>query len=516
MSKKFKKHVIVATIGARDLRYRPQNDGRFLLGAESDYTDVAHRLRCRPTLRAITQKLLEKLKSGEIDQDHFRIPILEPGLELIRQACPEIENTELKMVVTDQVPSNASDTIFSGELIAELVPYKSTSFIVIKDSPQAHDVVYREVREELTNVGDVDSIWILPTGGTPAMSEAIRLAGMNLYGERCSVVQVGRPSPPDKSGADKGSATRTKPDPYVQDTIRISTESLIKHRNYAAALDVLMRSDRHEFGWSPVLMHLLEHASARVNLDRGRAQSEAMKIKKAIKNPDEDLEKDLLVPLDDEDVLSFASELRHLIKTLILQQRWADALSRISLFGETCRATFVVGTAFAMSERSVDYRELMSLTYCYLDKETLSHDIPIADSILKLLKNMDFNQESDGWKIIEPSVKRKLYSRVECMVRERELKCWKSLPDRIGEFDRLIRLRNRSTHVPKGVSKMDFRDAWDGNECKAVKYIEGTVQVLYDCVGKVTTGKNDGTGKPFSGRDPYDKLKDRMLTYLKL
>ena len=107
------KHVIVATIGARDVRYKPSGETKFLLGDPRDYKSVAAGLKCDPNLRAITKKILESIESESICLEQLQIPIINPGLKFVLREMREGDDFEFKMIVTDQIPADKSDTIFS-------------------------------------------------------------------------------------------------------------------------------------------------------------------------------------------------------------------------------------------------------------------------------------------------------------------------------------------------------------------------------------------------------------------
>ena len=130
------------------------------------------------------------------------------------------------------------------------------------------------VNLEKTNGGA--RLYVLASVGIRAITDGLRHAGMNLFGERCTVVQVDEPHG-DAGGAAAGNVRPLALDPYIKDAIRRDVQVLADRNDFAAALAMLQHRGNDE--WPQVLVHLLEHASARANMDLGTAGTWAARIR---------------------------------------------------------------------------------------------------------------------------------------------------------------------------------------------------------------------------------------------
>ena len=366
--------IVVASIGNRDITYEDSNGKVWNPGFSPHATELAKQLELDEgndaNLRAISAELLRRYRAGGIEADSFEFPILRPGLEKVLTQVETID--KLLMIVTDQpaeVRFRTGDTIHCGELLAALVldafPGRVIEvlpqFLVVDRDPQKPNVMYPLIRDELSKLlqtHDDAEFHALATGGTPAITDGLRHAAMNVFredsaggGRRCSVVQVDPPTSP----ATAGTARVVDWEPYLEDVVRDGARELVKKGNFAGALEVLEAFPRGH--WPAAVIHLLKHADARVSLRVGKAGKEAKAAQNTITATGA-LDAALRgVNVTGRPISEIAkvNEVRFLIEFALEQQRYADALVRIEQFRESARSVFSLGVLDDNGFRFLDH-----------------------------------------------------------------------------------------------------------------------------------------------------------------
>lgn len=520
------RNIVVAMIGSRDVRYKLPLEDKFRLGTPRvDYPDVVKSLWGRPNpdaenLRDISEKLLNLYRDQDdvnVTNDTLELPILQPALDYILDYNDRIDI--LILIVTDQpgISHNRDDTIHCGELIEQLIQARlgrdriaSIEKEVFRDPPNQSDRMYRTVRTLLQRkINGDDKLFVLPSSGTPAISAALTHAGMNLYGQRCTAVQVDRPAN-DPTGATPGNAHALTLTPYLMDAVRLGAKELIKHGNYSGALDVLER-----FGtWPDGLFDLLKHARARVNLHRGGARKHAASIIKGgiIKTPR--LGAVLQLPQGHFATLGYTNELRFLVDAALDQERYADALFRIIQFHESCRSIFSIGMLVSgydgFNEHVMDYlkgRLSKSLTRCRR----------VLEERLREITNWKPPRQG-WWKVTDTATKNAVFdsAKGEAVLRCQACQKAKDLienrvfynPD--TEPD-LAKVRNQAIHTPGGVSRAIIESTVrgcvpEGFDSEPLEYLKNLldeiINNLYACFDQTRS------------ENPYPVLQQEMLSLL--
>lgn len=521
------RNIVVAMVGSRDVRYKLPLEDRFRLGGNTpraDYPDVVTSLWGHPNpdaenLRAISEKLLNLYRDQDdvnVTNDTLELPILQPALDYILDYNDRIDI--LILIVTDQpgISHNRDDTIHCGELIEQLIQARlgrdriaSIEKEVFRDPPNQSDRMYRTVRTLLQRkIGGDDKLFVLPSSGTPAISAALTHAGMNLYDQRCTAVQVDRPAT-DPTGATPGNAHALTPTPYLMDAVRLGAKELIKHGNYSGALDVLER-----FGtWPDRLFDLLKHARARVNLHRRGASEHAAPIITGgiIKTPR--LGAVLQLPRGSFATLGYTNELRFLIDAALDQERYADALFRIIQFHESCRSIFSIGMLVSdydrFNEHVMDYLKGKISTSLTSNREVLEG---------RLREITNWEPWQGWWKVTDTAAKNAVFdsAKNEAVLGCQACQNAKDLiehrvfynPD--TKLD-LAKVRNEAIHTPGGVSRAIIENTVrgyvpDGSDSEPLEYLktllDEIINNLYACFDQTRS------------ENPYPVLEQEMLSLL--
>lgn len=349
--------IVVASIGNRDLTYTDDDGNIRIPGDREDGAAAAALAKelglADAKLRAVSKKLLDLYKVRDIRADRFEFPILRPGLEKVLDAASRID--KLLMIVTDQKTGKyrTGDTVHCGELLAALVNDHAVfggnvnkadpKFLVVASAPQKPNVMYPLIRDKLSDLARTHhdaEFYALATGGTPAITDGLRHAAMNVFHDHCSVMQVDPPT----AGASAGMARVVDWEPYLEDVVRAGARALVEKGNFGGALEVLKAFPRG--GWPPAAIHLLKHADARVSLRVGKACKEAKHAKKAMPSASAALGNALngvLITGSPASDIAKVNEVRFLVELALSQQRYADALVRIEQFRETARSVFSLG-----------------------------------------------------------------------------------------------------------------------------------------------------------------------------
>lgn len=523
------RNIVVAMVGSRDVRYKLPLEDTFRLGGNNpraDYPAVVESLwgRSNPdaeNLRAISERLLDRYRDPDDDDvtnDTLEFPILQPALDYILDHNEMIDI--LILIMTDQlgIPHNRDDTIHCGELIEQLIQARfgrdriaSIEKEVFRDPPNQSDRMYRTVRTLLQRkIGGDDRLFVLPSSGTPAISAALPHAGMNLYGQRCTAVQVDRPAN-DPTGATPGNAHALTPTPYLMDAVRLGAKELIKHGNYSGALDVLER-----FGtWPDGLFDLLKHARARVNLHRGGARRHAEFIINGGIIRTSRLGAALQLPQGRFATLGYTNELRFLIYAALDQDRYADALFRIMQFHESCRSIFSIGMLVSDFDRFNEY------IINYLNGK-LSRSLTINRAMLEgeLRRITDPEPRQRWWKVTTKAAKNAVFDSAKSEAGRRCRACQNAKdliesrvfdnpddPNRSG----LNKVRNQAIHTPSGVSRASIENTVrpcvrEGDDSEPLEYLKNLldeiINNLYACFGQTRS------------ENPYPVLEQEMLSLL--
>ena len=519
------RNIVVAMIGSRDVRYKLPFEDKFRLGGtKADYPSVVTSLWGRPNrdaenLRAISERLLDRYRDPDDDDvtnDTLEFPILQPALDYILDHNERIDI--LILIVTDQpgILRNRDDTIHCGELIEQLIQARFGRDIIaaiekeiVRDPPNEADRMYRTIRTLIRRkIKGEDKLFVLPSSGTPAISAALTHAGMNLYDQRCTAVQVDRPAN-DPTGATPGNAHALAPTPYLMDAVRLGAKELIKHGNYSGALDVLER-----FGtWPDGLFDLLKHARARVNLHRGGARRHAELILQAgvIKNAR--LGAALQLPRGRFTTLGYTNELLFLIYAVLDQERYADALFRIIQFRESCRSIFSIG--MLVSDYDMFNEHVMNYLKGKLST-SLTSNRDVLEKTLREITNWDPRQ--GWWKVTTKAAKNAVFDSAMSEADRRCQACQNAkdlIENRVfynpdTKLD-LAKVRNQAIHTPGGVSRAIIENTVrgyvpEGSDSEPLEYLkdllEEIIDSLYACFDQTRS------------ENPYPILQKEMLSLL--
>ena len=351
--------IVVASIGNRDITYEDGEGEVRNPGIGRDASMLATELGLQhANLRAISNELLGCYRDGTIGSAKFEFPILRPGLERVLSEALRIDR--LLMIVTDQpqeVRFRTGDTIHCGELLAELVaavfPQQTIDvdphFLVVRGDPQKPNVMYPLIRDKLSELlrthGDA-AFYALATGGTPAITDGLRHAAMNVFrqdsasgGACCSVIQVDPPTPP----ATAGTARVVDWEPYLEDVVRDGARTLVEKGDFVGALDVLRAFRRGR--WPRGILDLLSHAAARVGLRvRGaKRHAGAARQSMAFGGPVDVALQGVEVTGAPGAQIARVNEVRFLVELALERQMYAEALVRIEQFRESARSVFSLG-----------------------------------------------------------------------------------------------------------------------------------------------------------------------------
>ena len=349
---------------------------------------------------------------------------------------------------------------------------------------------------------------MLPSSGTPAISGALTHAGINLYDQRCTAVQVDRPAS-DPTGATPGNAHALTPTPYLMDAVRLGAKELIKHGNYSGALDVLKR-----FGtWPDGLFDLLKHARARVNLHRAGASKHADLIINGGITVNERLRAALQLPRGPFATLGYTNELRFLIHAALDQERYADALFRIIQFRESCRSIFSIGMLVVnydmFNEHVMNYLKGKLSTSLTSNRVALEH---------KIQEITDWDPRQGWWKVTDRAAKNAVFDSAMSEADRRCQACRNArdlIENRVfynpdTEID-LAKVRNQAIHTPGGVSRAIIENTVrgyvpEGVDSKPLEYLknllEDIINNLYACFDQTRS------------ENPYPILQQEMLSLL--
>jgi len=428
--------IVIATIGARDLRY-PVGDQKWC-SLESFSGRVGERvpgiaasLWCEPTLRAISSAILPR---AELHQG-LRFPILEPALAHVLRTGPI---DRLLMIATDQPSKHPNDTVDTAKVLEKLCWVRFGA--VIRDIDPGFDVLpapfsadaYERLRSKMAPVAEEigHEIFLLPTGGIGKVKDYLRLAAFHLFGLGTRVVEV-LPPEPEISGADLGQAAEVF-EPFVRESIRQTAIVQINRSDYQGALATLQGFDRHS--WPADVLDALARAAGRLNLDfetggLGHFDSDSVLWNLFGNEPD--------------DAFARSAEVLYLIMLFLDHGRYADAVFRVGLFLEAC------GWQAALHALGPEF-----------ERYALGDRLPVAlvtrdhQGLTTKLKNVERPQhDKTCWKLARRSDRDKLFDYVGT-------KAMNGLrPPTGGPLERLVTLRNDAIHFPTGVTARHIAEA---------------------------------------------------------
>ena len=503
--------IVVASIGNRDLTYRDATGNVRNPGVPRDATELATELGLGDAadLRPISEELLRGYTGGSIAADCFEFPILRPGLEEVLRQVPQID--KLLMIVTDQTDPKhrKSDTVHCGQLLAQSatvafpgkVACADPRFLVVDADPQRPDVMYPLIRQKLSAllavVPDDAVFYALASGGTAAIKDGLRHAAMNVFRDRCSVIQVDIPT-----RGPAGAARVVDWEPYLEDVARDGAQALVEKGNFAGALDVLKAFPRG--GWPNAAIHLLKHADARVSLRVGKARKEAQDAKTAMPRTFADLDKALngvLIKGRPKSDIAKVNEVRFLVELALNQKRHADALVRIEQFRETARSVFSLGVLDDARFSFLDYVcapvPVGVVGACALRTggSTLGNWLTINGAAT----------HGGYWTMRKDGDKEALFnfaSAVAVVPGAAHAAERRTLVQALQHeyFRNLADVRNRSIHTTDGVSESSITRVVSLDDLRA--HLENTATALFRSFGQTPTTY------------PYDALKDAIVDLL--
>jgi hypothetical protein len=268
------KSILIATIGTRDLMFRIKSGEWFnigddrmqygdILGEQAEViSDLGHGVI---TFRDLTKYLLDNLETY--------LEYIAPTIigKLLTEKANEIEKVYL--IATDQkseVREREKDTLYAAELLKNWILHKfdhlnhdSVEVITLGSdgtNPANFEEMFqwwRKTWKEKIKIESSQPIWVCLKGGVGQTSEASRISGLSLFGDRIHFFEfkqntkanrIGTPS--DYSGPFLGTN-------YLWDRTQQQALKLLQRYDYAEVSDLLrpyFKSHNSNFGAVPNLL----------------------------------------------------------------------------------------------------------------------------------------------------------------------------------------------------------------------------------------------------------------------
>lgn len=136
--------------------------------------------------------------------DRLDAPLLLPQLRwlLEHQAKQASTPIDLVLIATDQQPPHPQDTVYAAKLLARWLPERFPPGTLAVDvetvagaNPADYDAMYRWFRDATRRLAarfPSGAVYLSVTGGTPAMTFALTLHGVEAFGSRCTFLYLPR------------------------------------------------------------------------------------------------------------------------------------------------------------------------------------------------------------------------------------------------------------------------------------------------------------------------------------
>lgn len=264
------KAILVATIGTRDLMFRVRSGKWYNIGDDrmqdgdiiGEQAEVLSDLGLGATsYRELTELLLDQVEQY---RDHIKPVIIG---RLLAERNAEVERVYL--IGTDQgleIRERKKDTLYACKLIqAWLDQHYGLSAEVIKLGPDGTDPTnfeemfrwWRRVWREEIQVRPEQTVWVCLKGGVGQASEASRISGLSLYGDRIQFFDFKQTPKQNRSGIPSEYSGPLLGTNYLWDRAQQQALRLLERYDYAGIDDLLQpyfTQDPSGFSALPVLI----------------------------------------------------------------------------------------------------------------------------------------------------------------------------------------------------------------------------------------------------------------------
>lgn len=179
--------MLIACVGNSDLML----DGQYLA--------VRNHSGQLPSFREQTRALLAE---GDTILSRLDAPLLRPLVAwLLDRRAKDQTPLQIVLLATDQDPPHPQDTVFAAQLLERwlLARFPQSSVACARDklsgNPSDYDAMYRAIRRVLQTLKPGEPpIYLSLTAGTPAMTFALTVHALDLFGSHCSFLYLPRGS----------------------------------------------------------------------------------------------------------------------------------------------------------------------------------------------------------------------------------------------------------------------------------------------------------------------------------
>lgn len=266
-------------------------------------------------------------------------------LAIIRKAVDYIDAhtiDHIGLFASDQTDEQyrMTDTIETAKVVREVLIRRwkiapdRIHIISLSKDPSDHDAMIQAQSRELTRLDrqlQPDTVYLEVTGGTPAMTNALLLAGTEIFQDRAIALYISRESEmPSRLAVGKR---------LLAGPVRKVLKANLATFHYTAALETWMLYrpyfiDTDSKGVADVIEGLIKHLAVRINLDLPEAQRTIKGLDIAANgNYRQQIEGlyNALTPLTREKSLA---ELLHVAQIRLNTQAWGEFLSQVVRFIE--------------------------------------------------------------------------------------------------------------------------------------------------------------------------------------
>ncbi|MFM6619177.1 MAG: hypothetical protein ACKPJO_11850, partial [Dolichospermum sp.] len=274
------KSVLIATIGTRDLMFQIASGAWFNIGNDrvqngeiiAEQLEVISDLGLKDntTFRDLTKYLLD---NTEKYVDRIQPPII--GKIFLEQAS-NIEKVYL--IATDQqevVKQRGKDTLYAAQIIKEWIICKfshlndqNVSIIYVGQdgiNPSDFEQMFNWWRQTWRNkisIAKNQSVWLWVKGGVGQTSEAARVSGLSLYGDRILFFDVQQNTTANRNGIPSDYSGPFLGTNYLWDRTQQQALKLLESYDYAETYDLLEPYSQQFPGQFGVIPNLLKSGIA--------------------------------------------------------------------------------------------------------------------------------------------------------------------------------------------------------------------------------------------------------------
>lgn len=514
---------VIANIGLRDVRFNIAEEGEqpcyLSCDRGEEAAQISQSLGCDIGARHMGEKLTDML-SGDFQRVASRLvfPMLAPSLRMaIEIAGPAGDPvTELMLLATNQDPGTArahyhNDTISLAGVVSQVLQKENEGLAVrvltLTRSPHQHDSAYL-LLQSLLPVRSSGLVFLVASGGIPAVNSAARELCLNRFDDRLRLLQPNEPSVEARRAGAESPVTCLPLRPFRVDRLAGHIQQLTVSYDYQGALGVLRREQavRSEDRISDaVVAAVLEYAHARFNCDySGAAQAlcEVLADGSQVK-----LWHDTVSRASFQD---FLWEMVETAEICLNQGKWGDFLWRVTSFVENAWRWWAEQLVPDLTSwySYVDRRGRPVAPpgeRFFVDKSQLQTHMPG----LGLDKVRSFRDDNT----VDPT--RNLFRRiVDQQIPSKQTEQRTAI--RLRRFEPLINLRNNALHAIKGVSVFDVAQAYDrafsDSEEDAIHICRGVPNDMSAIYQKLSGGKLPKKTYPLLNEFVFQRLRRQLGT----